>query len=87
MTTTNLTEETVGERIRRLREEKGMSQRDMARLTKGVSEGYVSKIETGDREPSIKALREIARVLDVNAAFLETGAMVYCPHCLRRFYQ
>jgi transcriptional regulator with XRE-family HTH domain len=63
--------ETVGERIRRLRHERGLSQRDIA--SPGVTYAYVSRIEAGARKPSIKALRQIARKLRVPLAYLETG--------------
>ncbi len=45
----------VGQRIKRLREERGLSQRDLAEP--GVSYAYVSRIEDGQRTPSAKALR------------------------------
>ncbi|HZO96917.1 MAG TPA: helix-turn-helix domain-containing protein [Gaiellaceae bacterium] len=64
--------ETVGERLRRLRGERGLSQRDLA--VPGVSYAHISRIERGERVPSIKALRRLARKLGVSAEFLETGA-------------
>src|ERR1051325_8563674 len=47
--------ETVGERLRRLRAERGLSQRDLA--GPGVSYAYISRIEAGARRPSVKALQ------------------------------
>jgi transcriptional regulator with XRE-family HTH domain len=41
--------ESVGERIRRLRLERGMSQRDLAEP--GISYAYLSRIEAGARKP------------------------------------
>lgn len=82
---TNLTEEKVGERIKRLRKEKSISQRELTKRMKGVSYGYLSRIESGEREPSLTAIREIAKELDVLPVYLETGALEYCPHCLRTF--
>jgi transcriptional regulator with XRE-family HTH domain len=64
-------EESVGQRIRRLRLERGLSQRQLG--TPGVSYAYVSRIENGDRKPSLKALRKIASKLDVDVEYLETG--------------
>ena len=66
------TEETIGERLRRLRLERGFSQRDLAE--KGVSYAYISRIEGGARRPSVKALRMLARKLGVSADYLETGS-------------
>lgn len=73
--------ETIGERIKRLREAKGLSQRQMARTTKGVSDAYISHIENNNKIPSLSAIREIAKVLDENPVYIETGQMEYCPHC------
>ena len=66
--------ETVGERLKRLRLERGLSQRDLSEP--GVSYAYVSRIEAGARRPSVKALRMLARKLGVTAEYLETGAEV-----------
>ena len=63
--------ENVGERLKRLRLERGLSQRELA--TPGVSYAYISRIEAGTRQPSVKALRKLARQLDVSTEYLETG--------------
>ncbi len=63
--------ETVGERIRRLRIERGLSQRDIA--CDGVTNAYISRLEAGARTPSVKALRKIAGRLGVTADYLENG--------------
>lgn len=63
--------ESVGARLRRLRLERGLSQRDIA--SKGVSFTYISRIESGQRQPSVKALRMVAAKLAVSAEYLETG--------------
>jgi transcriptional regulator with XRE-family HTH domain len=63
--------ETIGERLRRLREDRGLTQRDLA--SPGVSAQYVSRIEHGDRNPSVKALRKLATRLGVSAELLESG--------------
>src|SRR5436190_10055667 len=65
-------QETVGERLRRLRLERGLSQRELS--APGVSYAYISRIEAGARRPSVKALRMLARKLGVSADYLETGA-------------
>ena len=66
--------ETVGERLRRLRLERGLSQRDLSRP--GVSYAYISRIEAGARRPSVKALRMLAQKLGVTAEYLETGSQI-----------
>src|SRR5580765_8334976 len=67
-------EETIGERLKRLRVERGLSQRALA--DHGVSNAYISRLEIGDRNPSMKALRVLARRLGVTPEYLETG----CEH-------
>jgi transcriptional regulator with XRE-family HTH domain len=64
--------EAVGVRLRRLRHERGLSQRELA--GPGVSYAYISRIEAGTRRPSVKALRTLARKLGVSPEFLETGS-------------
>jgi transcriptional regulator with XRE-family HTH domain len=66
--------ETVGQRLRRLRHERGLSQRELA--SPGVSYAYISRIEAGARRPSVKALRMLARKLGVSADYLETGSEI-----------
>jgi transcriptional regulator with XRE-family HTH domain len=63
--------EGVGARLKRLRHEREMSQRDLS--SPGVSYAYISRIEAGARTPSVKALRQLARKLGVTAEHLETG--------------
>ena len=63
--------ETIGERIYRLRKEKGLSQSALA--GPGMSIAHISRIEAGKRQPSMKVIRGIARRLGVSPDFLETG--------------
>jgi tetratricopeptide (TPR) repeat protein len=64
--------ESVGTRLKRLRLERGLSQRALA--SPGVSYAYISRIEAGERTPSVKALRKLAGKLAVSAHYLETGS-------------
>jgi transcriptional regulator with XRE-family HTH domain len=66
--------ETIGERLKRLRLERGLSPRELA--APGVSYAYISRIEAGTRQPSVKALRRLAGKLGVTADYLETGSDV-----------
>jgi len=66
--------ETIGQRLRRLRHDRGLSQRELA--GPGVSYAYISRIEAGARRPSVKALRMLARKLGVSADYLETGSEI-----------
>src|SRR5437870_2588630 len=63
--------EGVGARLKRLRVERGLSQRDLS--APGISYAYISRIEAGARTPSVKALRQIAGRLGVTVEHLETG--------------
>src|SRR3712207_9108605 len=63
--------ETVGQRLKRLRRERGFSQRQIS--SPGVSYAYISRIEAGTRRPSVKALRKLAGKLGVSPEYLETG--------------
>lgn len=67
-------DETVGERLRRLRLDRGLSQRELA--APGVSYAYISRIEANTRRPSVKALRMLAPKLGVTVEYLETGSDV-----------
>src|SRR5204862_6908091 len=64
--------ESIGERLRRLRLERQLSQRELA--SPGVSYAYISRSEANARRPSVKALRELARKLGVSVEYLETGS-------------
>jgi len=64
--------ETIGQRLKRLRLDRGLSQRELA--APGVSYAYISRIEAGTRQPSVKALRRLATKLGVTADYLETGS-------------
>jgi transcriptional regulator with XRE-family HTH domain len=61
----------IGRRLRQRRESLGLSQRDLSEP--GVSYAYISRIESGARTPSVKALRKLAPKLGVSVDWLETG--------------
>jgi transcriptional regulator with XRE-family HTH domain len=63
--------ETIGARLKRLRLQRGLSQRDLS--SPGVSYAYISRIEAGARTPSVKALRKLSQKLEVSVEYLETG--------------
>jgi tetratricopeptide (TPR) repeat protein len=62
----------VGQRLRKAREEAGLTQRNLA--FPGCTAAYISRIEAGARVPSYQILREFARRLGVSADYLATGA-------------
>jgi tetratricopeptide (TPR) repeat protein len=63
--------EAVGERLRTARVRAGLSQRQLA--FPGCSPAYISRIESGDRIPSLQLLRELGKRLGVTEDFLATG--------------
>ena len=65
--------ETIGNRISRLRKEKGMSQEALAEKI-GVSPQAVSKWENDQSCPDISLLPQLAKLLDVTVDELLTGA-------------
>jgi len=65
-------EETVGERVRRLRVKKGLTQDALS--GPGLTAAQISRIESGKRQASLRAIRRIARKLGVSLDYLETGA-------------
>lgn len=60
--------------MRRLRLQLGLSQRQLA--SQGISPAYVSRIESGQRTPSLRAIRLLARKLGVTPQYLETGVEI-----------
>jgi transcriptional regulator with XRE-family HTH domain len=62
---------TLGQRLRALRKEHGLSQSDLAGDL--VSPSYVSLIESGQRSPEREVLEGLARKLGCSASYLESG--------------
>jgi tetratricopeptide (TPR) repeat protein len=62
----------VAARLREARTRAGVSQADLA--FPGCSPGYISRIEAGERVPSLQVIRELAHRLDVGEDWLARGA-------------
>lgn len=58
-------DKTIGEIIAEARENKNLSQRQLAKLA-GINSSGISKIEAGERDPSPKILRKISKYIDIN---------------------
>jgi transcriptional regulator with XRE-family HTH domain len=72
----------VGRRLKKLRLERGLSQRQLD--SPRVSYAYVSRLEAGERQASIRALIVLAKRLNTTALYLLTGdADARCPMCGR----
>ncbi|MBC7196945.1 MAG: helix-turn-helix transcriptional regulator [Deferribacterales bacterium] len=58
----------IGERVKKLRHEKGLTLQDVAKLT-GFSKALISQIENNIVTPPISTLAKIARVLNVKMTY------------------
>src|SRR6188472_3699326 len=67
----NLAPSGVAERLRTLRKHAGLTQGELA--GDRFSKEYVSQIELGKTRPSAEAIEYLAKQLDVDPLFLETG--------------
>ncbi|MBU1088506.1 helix-turn-helix domain-containing protein [Patescibacteria group bacterium] len=55
----------VGGKIRKIRKEKGLSQERLA-FEAGLNRAYIGYIERGERNPSIKVVARIAKILKIS---------------------
>jgi transcriptional regulator with XRE-family HTH domain len=61
----------TGRRIKELRDAAGLTQRQLA--FEGCTPAYLSRVESGQRIPSLQILRELARRLGTTAEYLASG--------------
>ncbi len=59
----------VGQRIKRLREDRGLSQRQLAEMT-DLNNATIARIEGGGRMPTRRTLRDLAKALGVSVGDL-----------------
>lgn len=62
----------IGERIKNRRLELGLTQTDIYQVC-GISSGALSKIENGNRTPSVLSFYELSKVLKCSMDWLTTG--------------
>src|SRR4051794_41571351 len=74
--------ETIGQRLRRVRTERGLTQRSLA--CDGVSHAHISRIEAGTREASVKALRILPAPLGVSSDYPQHGPHPVDPARIER---
>ncbi|MCE2973790.1 MAG: helix-turn-helix domain-containing protein [Sediminibacterium sp.] len=65
---------TFGKKLRECRDDKGMSQQELAALTK-VHYTNISRYERGEANPSTDILSRIAKALEASPDFLMNGTM------------
>ena len=75
--------EPIGQRIRRERLKRAMTQRELAEEV-GVGAPHISKIEAGRESPSDELLRSIAEILDCNFDELLLAARRMPPDLMER---
>jgi transcriptional regulator with XRE-family HTH domain len=66
----------LGERIKFLRNSRGLSQAQLAAVAK-VSQPTITQIESGKKDPSVQTLMNIATALDVETAALFTSEDIF----------
>lgn len=59
----------IGERIKNLRKQKGLTQKELAKLS-SISEISIRKYENGHRQPKQKAIYQLAKALNVSEGWL-----------------
>jgi len=60
-------EEKLGKILRRLRNAKGWSQEDLA-VRLEISRSHIGRLETGEKQPSLKMLFRLADALEIPAS-------------------
>lgn len=70
----------IGARLRKLRAESGLTQRQLAATIREtgpadshISGAYISRLEKGERHPSVRAIRALAAALHADPHYLEVG--------------
>lgn len=63
----------LGERVRFVRQQRSLTTTELGELV-GVSQGHISKIENGERQPTPALIRELARELGVRESWLLEGS-------------
>ena len=81
-------EYSLSERIKYLRDLRGMTQTDLARIAK-VSQATVAQIESARKDPSVTTLKKLASALDVSVAimFATDSIHIFDMVKLRRKYK
>ena len=81
---TMTTSKRIGARIRQRRLFLGLTQRQLTSGLTKVTAAYISRIEAGERNPSLGTLIQLGKKLDVTALWLLYGSdKLRCPMCGR----
>ena len=63
---------TIGEKVKKLREEKGMTQKQLC--SSFMTRNMLSRIENGVAQPSIATLQHISKMLDIDAGYFVSAS-------------
>jgi transcriptional regulator with XRE-family HTH domain len=68
----------IGKKLRDLREAKGLSQRQLYKLS-GIQEGHISQIETGKRNPGPEVVKKLCDALKIDEQYfyLEEAKLIH----------
>lgn len=61
---------TLGEKIKKLRTEKGLSQEELGKKMGGIHYTHISRYERNQSAPSVEALKKLAKILEVSTDYL-----------------
>lgn len=61
---------TIGEKIKRIRKERGLTQKELGAALGGISQQQVGQWETGKANPKIETIKKIAEALNVDISEL-----------------
>ncbi len=66
----------IGKIIKELRKEAGLSQTQLAKMV-GYSQSEIARWERNEREPTAKAIKKLAKVLDCSCDYLLGEPVLY----------
>ncbi len=55
----------LGQNIKKLRVQRGMNQQELCRIL-GVDTAYISNVENGKKNPTLKTVEKIAKILNMS---------------------
>ena len=77
----------IGKRVKASRKQCNMTQAELAEKT-GMSDVYISRIETGDRSPSLGSLLKIAITLEISLdSLVLDDSLARLPKGYREFWE
>lgn len=66
----------IGDNLKRIRKDKGINQTEFARDL-NISQSYLSDLENGRKNISMKTVQQIAKTLNVSVGYLTSGNKMY----------